>query len=296
MKNSIRFLRFASALLALCLAAPSLFAACPDCYLDNKAMKSHGTSTNGRPIVKVKLTGDWNVSPGQSDPRMFNAVRDAVNNWNSAVDPSTGRGAFYEMSFNSETQNADDNAVNIRITKLPAGSQEVAHIQGPVGGPYNIKIPADAVEKCSPEALLEVVRHEVGHTMGLAHLRTGVGLCRGNEASVMDAPNRADAPCTTMGRSIQPRDVQGTICVDDPTCKRENCKSIGQGRGGGNLATPTPTPEPSPTQGGGGCYNEQFFDSVYVSEGCWHEYWTVMTFCEGRLVYLSVADLDVHCY
>lgn len=295
MKNSTRILRLASVLLAVSLAANSLFAACPDCYLDHKAMKSFGTSANGRPTVRVKLTGDWAASSTQSDPRMFNAVRDAVRDWNNAVDPSTGRGAFYEMSFNSDTQNADDKDVNIRIRKLPDSYTGPAYVSGPPGGPYNINLPANSVDKCSADALLEVVKHELGHTMGLAHLTQGFGQCRGNEASVMDAPNRADAPCTTMGRSIQPRDIQVSICVDDGKCKQESCKSVGEGKGGKNLNVPTPTPEPSPVQGGG-CFNVQDFDSYYVGEGCWHEYWTVATFCDNRLVYYSVADLDVHCY
>lgn len=269
---------------------------CPDCYLDHKAMKSHGTSDNGRPIVRVNLTGSWDTSPGQSDPRMFSAVRDAVADWNRAVDPATGRGAFYHLDFSSATQNADDRDVNIRIVKAPQGYAGRAYITGPAGGPYNVNIPANSPDKCvSAAALLEVVKHELGHPMGLAHKEKGFGKCRGDEDSIMNAPSRQDAPCIELFRKIEPRDVQVTNDVDNPSYRQGNCKSTGQGKGAADLITPTPTPTPS---GGGdqGCYTMQDFDSYYVGEGCWHDYWTVIVVCNGYLVHFSQMDLDVSCY
>lgn len=85
MRNSRSSLILAALLLVVCLIADTLFAACPDCYLDHKAMKSYGTSANGRPIARIKLSGQWDDTPGHSDSRMFNAVRDAVRDWNQAV-------------------------------------------------------------------------------------------------------------------------------------------------------------------------------------------------------------------
>lgn len=112
---------------------------------------------------------------------------------------------------------------------------------------------------------------------------------------MMDAPSRADAPCIEYGRSIQARDVQVSNDVDNPAYREGNCKSLGEGQGAKNLIIPSPSPTPTPG-GDQGCYTIQDFDSYYVGEGCWHDYWTVMVFCNGYLVHFSQADLDVSCY
>jgi hypothetical protein len=166
-------------------------------------------------------------------------------------------------------------------------------MQGPKGGPYDIFLPANYGDKCSPAALLEVVKHEFGHPMGLAHLSRGMGKCRGDEDSIMTAPPTETAPCIEFFRDIQPRDIQVSNNVDSLTYRQDNCKSV-RSKTARDLITPTPTPTPS--QGFQGCYTVQDFDSYYVGEGCWHDYWTVMTFCDGYLVHFSQADLDVNCY
>jgi len=287
---------FASLFLASCLMAELVFAECPDCYIDHKAMKSYGTSANGRPIVRVKLTGSWDVTPGHSDSRMFSAVRDAVRDWNNAADPATGRGAFYQYDFSDQTQSADDNDVNIRIVKAPPEYKGPAYLSGPAGGPYNVNLPANSADKCTPAALLERVKHEIAHPMGLAHMEVRSGKCRQPVASMMDAPTNSSVPCPQMGREIQPRDIQVSINVDDPAFRQGNCKSRGEGLGGPTDFITPPEPTPTPTGGSYGCHTYQDFDSFYVGEGCWHDYWTIMIICDGYVTYFSQADLDVHCY
>lgn len=246
-------------------------ASCPECFQNFKPVPDDGSrSANGRPIIKLKLGGQFDVTPGHSDGRIFNAVSGAVNAWNTATN-AEGRGAHYEIAFNQQTQNSDDSAVNIRIVKdLPDSADAqtgrgVPWVSGPQGGPFNLHIPAHYADICTAEGLLQAIEHELGHIFGLYHNLKQVGSCRGDEQTIMK-PRDPSQGCVQLNRAISQRDVQRTIDLAEiPGYANNECHAIYKdgtpvgdqdpGGGGGGYFDPTPAPYYPPT-----CY--YFYNAV----------------------------------
>jgi hypothetical protein len=249
--------------LFLCaFAVRSSYADCPECYQDNMRVPDNGArSANGRPIITLKLTSDWNVSSGQSDPRIYNAVSGAVAGWNDATNGS-GNGSYYEIAFNQQTQTTDDRQVNIRIVKDP-NIEAVGQVFGPPGGPYSIHLRSDVADTCSAEALLTIIEHEIGHVYGLYHPKVSTNVpC----FSMMRPADSAQCSSVNTNLAITQADVDLTTRLATDQLTRNGCKHAWPPNGGAGSG-PTATPTPFPTATPPGCI-DQDHDGVCALDDC----------------------------
>lgn len=159
-------------LLAVGLApAQSVEAKCPNCFTDADPLNttknqdgSVSTSSDGRPRVSWRIDGSWDAQPGQTNVQIWNAADAAFNQWNTA------RGVNNEpsrYSFHREQQWGEATITLIKDTRGVLGSSCMRVIPKP-DGRFDILMKPESAGY-SMDMLIDYIKHEVGHTLGLAH-------------------------------------------------------------------------------------------------------------------------------
>lgn len=170
----------------------SVFAECPPCYNDESPQTFSGLNTDGRKIITVRIDGTWNVSPGQTDPNVYNATGDACNLWNAAVTFDLNKSPYF-FKFDQTAQNP-----GVRIIK-DSGLTSCAKVTGNFGGPYEVRLPPNANQKTRAD-LAATIAHELGHVAGI-----------GNEGQCGSIMNPAQAGCVPITREVTTNDVSSVL-------------------------------------------------------------------------------------
>ncbi|HEX9425309.1 MAG TPA: hypothetical protein VF899_18855 [Pyrinomonadaceae bacterium] len=65
--------------------------------IKSSSVNGHGAGPDGsgRRVINIYIDSSWDVSPGQTDPNIWNAVNSAANKWNQATDQYGNKTAFY---------------------------------------------------------------------------------------------------------------------------------------------------------------------------------------------------------
>src|SRR5687768_11862206 len=100
----------------VCILHYNAHAQCPPCYFNGPGPMSGGCCDtcpdgSGRRVIKIRIDGTWNDTPGQTNANIWNGVNEAVNRWNNTTDPS-GWKTNYCFKLDQSAQNP-----NITITK-----------------------------------------------------------------------------------------------------------------------------------------------------------------------------------
>jgi hypothetical protein len=230
-------LRRLSAILAVCsLFASSTAAQCPGCNYDEPNMPGHGSagqdqdlaglvsSTDSRRVITVKIDSSFNISPGQTNPRVWNATNCAIsgsasvfdgvsyrstNGWNNATG-SSGSTSGYYLKFGPGTQGGS--TADIIITnQAPSNSNALADTTGP-DQPHLIRLTLERLPDATDVDLCALIKHEMAHGLGLANDDS----CD----SIMNAGRTATGRMKTIG--IQPADVDRVNfhLASVPSCNR----------------------------------------------------------------------------
>lgn len=101
-------------------AVTQSFAQCPTCYYNETPMTGGCCDTDptglGRRVIKVKIDGSWDATPGQTNSNIWNGIVGcascnpplvgAVDRWNNATD-SSGNHTNYYFMVDQSAQNPD---------------------------------------------------------------------------------------------------------------------------------------------------------------------------------------------
>jgi hypothetical protein len=131
---------------------PEIYAKCPNCYKDAEPLNttknqdgSVSTAPDGRAKVSWRIDGSWDAQPGTTNPRFWDGAVAAFQQWNEA------RGVNNEPSKYSFHQEQQWGQATITLTKDTRGRL--------------------AKTTCNyfPEMLIDYIKHEIAHALGLAH-------------------------------------------------------------------------------------------------------------------------------
>lgn len=263
------------------------YADCPNCFRDQKRMTGRASegrpdTIDGRPAVSVRITGDWDDSPGHTTPVIYNAVTNAISRWNNAN--LSGQRAPYTFDLRQT-----DSGAQIKVVKDPSITT-CARVTGPSGGPYTIHLPPNADQRLL-EALIETIEHELGHTAGLWH-PSGPSAC----ATIMGYNSKRD--CNGTDKQITADDIQksnlGTATpsggTENTPCSWYHPSQAAQspdvgGGGGGGYVEPTP-PSYAPPVCHYSYYSRDFYSCSRVDDG------PVSCSFQGTRYYLYLVSCD----
>jgi hypothetical protein len=223
--NSKRILltsTFASVLIVLTYG---VYAECPQCYTDVTPMGGHGVAPDGsgRRVIKIRIDGSWDASPGQTYPTIYNGVVAAINAWNTATDQyGNTTGYYFELSQNA----SDADIVVVKgDTTLLTDCAEITR----VGPPYTMTLP-QYTKDLDPAVISGRTKHEIGHPLGLA-----------NSDSCTSIMNKAGGSCyVQQTTNITNADVAMVNTQFNSTTRSSNCtannfSSTPQGEGAGGM-------------------------------------------------------------
>src|SRR5687768_7380387 len=177
---------------------------CPECYNNRPHIPGHGTTTDGRTIVKI-----W-IQQQQGTPEysiLNGAVGGASSSWNNATD-SSGNRIHYHFD---QTTNQNEADFVVRVG-TPAGG--CATIDTSVY-PHVITVSANAMQQTTG-AFEGVLKHEFGHRLGLAEA-ANTATC-GSSTTIM----RGHTNCVPLVQQIQQSDVAKARAqyVNQSSCTR----------------------------------------------------------------------------
>lgn len=263
---------------------------CPPCNVNTALILQtpQGFTQFGQPKVNVCQDSSWYVSPGQTHPRVWNATRDGIDNWNNA----TGTGGTRPPLFLIHNQ-VGWCAVKI-VRKTPDQTDAPAAISfDEQTGIWEMRLPAWTVNAWDLEGLQAIIAHELGHTMGLANTRVGteLGLCPQNayvarDYSIMGAAwyDRVNQVGGVLTQNVQAKDVDA---ANRKYANNATCSTIPTSLQGGEVPLIAPNltiEEEQEIQYDVNCYD------VYVE--------TTYYNCEGgscTLLYASIDYLFSYC-
>ncbi|HYP02141.1 MAG TPA: hypothetical protein VER76_18260 [Pyrinomonadaceae bacterium] len=202
-------------------------------------MNGHGPAPDGsgRRVIKVRIDGTWDGSPGQTYPTIYNGVVAAMNGWNGARDQYNNTTGYY-FQLDQNASNAD-----IIIVKGELGQSSCAEITT-TGPPYTMTLP-QYTKDLDPTVISGRMQHEIGHPLGLE-----------NSDGCTSIMNSAGASCEIQQtRTITNADVAMVNTQFNSTTRDSTCTA--------NISTSPSTPQY--------CWEQQFpcnYDQYWNPELC----------------------------
>lgn len=158
------------------------------------------------------IDGSWDVSPQQTDSRVWNAVQGAVGDWNAAPGSNNALSPYY-----FEVDQTDFAGCDIKIKKvtvdpdIPFCAEIIPTDFFATKWTWNMRIRDTAPDTFDASELRAVIAHELGHPQGLTNVLSSQGwTCPGNSAtsggfSIMT--NTSENCDFVYTQNVQPRDV-----------------------------------------------------------------------------------------
>jgi hypothetical protein len=203
---------------------------CPECYTNQTHIPGHGTSDDGRTLVKIF------IETPQGTPeyaKIDGGVGGASYSWNQKTDGSGNKIDYYFEQTYDQTQ-----ADFIVTIGNPAGG--CAQIDMTVY-PHVITVSSALLQQSTAD-IEAAFKHEFGHRLGDAEA-SNTATC-GSSTTIM----RGQLNCVFWVHDIQPSDVaQARLAYRNPTaCTRTSQPTAGAEEESG---TPTPSPTAAPCPG-----------------------------------------------
>ena len=221
-------------LLLACALNHTVYGQCPPCYYNGPNPMLGGCCDtcpdgSGRRVIKVRIDGSWDNSPGQTNANIWNGVTQAINRWNNATDPS-GFKTNYCFQLDQSAQ-----APDVLIKKANPATGCAAINRNSATNQWILKLP-DPNRNYTQDVVAGRVAHEIGHSIGIAHTNACLSIMNSNTSP-------SDCGSGRPSNQIQPMDVAMSNQHADPS-RRPNCTSdytdpntdrndIGGGGGGG---------------------------------------------------------------
>lgn len=164
---STRHLIMSVCLLIACALNHTVYGQCPPCYYNGPSPMLGGCCDtcpdgSGRRVIKVRIDGSWDNSPGQTNANIWNGVTQAINRWNNATDPS-GFKTNYCFQLDQSAQ-----APDILIKKANPATGCAAINRNSATNQWILKLP-DPNRNYTQDVVAGRVAHEIGHSIGIAH-------------------------------------------------------------------------------------------------------------------------------
>jgi hypothetical protein len=236
------------------------------CYSDMTPYAGHGPAKNlppnlcpndecktaqnqDRRVVVLRIDTS-STSWGAITPQLiWNAVQNAINQWNTATDSSGKTIGYYFVLDQQHLLDVPD--ADITITRDSTAPYLSANTLNEPGSSVRTNVininprytdPASPSSSVSAEELGGSIAHEIGHLIGLVNNRPEFGTqCKTIMRGINDTVRG-----TGLVTNVQAADVEA---VNRNFASRTNCSKRTSDDLGGSFEepTPTPTPEPNPT-------------------------------------------------
>ena len=194
----------------LSVATLVTYAECPLCFKDWTPMSGHGPAPDGsgRRVIKARIDGTWDATPGHTNDNIWNSTQDALGQWNGATDAYGNKTGYY-LVLDQTASNPD---IIIKKGSVPSNSCGKTAVNNS-GPPYTMTFPP-GTENFSRAVIGGRIKHEIGHTIGLD-----------NSTACASIMNESTADCTgNITNTIKPADVASVNRNFDPN-RRSTCTS-----------------------------------------------------------------------
>jgi hypothetical protein len=225
-------LLFAVTLSLVFAGRQNIWGACPPCYNDLTPLAGHGAAPDGsgRRIINIYIDSSWDVSPGQTDSNIWNAINTAASKWNQATDQFGNKTAFYFQVNQSGGAGQADYILKKGILSGVTAETDIFHY------PYTITLDYH-LAGVSVDSASGSTAHEIAHGIGGGDANIYAGCDQAN--SIM---REANPNYTAKVTNVQAIDV---AAVNNAFNNQSNClysKNNPNLQNAQEIATPTPDP------------------------------------------------------
>jgi hypothetical protein len=263
-------------------------ARCPPCYYNQSAPGYHGLTDDGRRKVNVFIQGgtgsdSWDNPPGSgnTNSQIWDGVRDARGQWNSATDTTSNPGTTIRPPYQFNENQAGGTS-NADVIVIKDATTDYAYMEA-TGNPAYLHINPNWAATLTALELAATIAHEISHRYGLGNAYISASGC----AQATTIMNGLNASLKPIVKTVQQRDVYqmnqafnspGNCCADvngsntlmgenpdctdydgDSWCSEEDCDDNDPDY---QLNCPEPTPTPTP------CFEAYEESCVYDTDCC----------------------------
>jgi hypothetical protein len=228
---------------------------CPPCDPSQFPLPGHGPAPDGsgRRLMNVTIDGSWDVSPGQTNPNVYNGINTAISLWN-------GKATCYYLFLDQTSGNTDIKIYKEAASNITEGCGDALAIT-----PYRIRL-ADTIGSDTTAHIGDLAAHEIGHAFGLDNVLSTVCV------SIMNGSYQAS--CIQVTQTVKDRDAAKSVehCLDTtrPYCNSPyyscNNGSCGQDVNG-MYKTLSECQSACTASGGNSCFGPSGANCFYSTNG-----------------------------